>query len=119
MSAWKRNQENAISARQQDVVQNEMLVPSATMTVSVEKYHNRPLLLQDRRHKTTGEVLRKGNVPVAVVLLESDVRDRVDITSKETLRIRHVIIGILPYVKATDLNRDASSAQSDIQAQRG
>ena len=40
-----------------------------------------------------------------------------EVTSKEIARIRRVIIGILPYVKITSLNRDANRAtivDSDI-----
>ena len=40
-------------------VQKKMLAVSATMTVGVERKHNRPLLLRDRRHKMTEEDLRK------------------------------------------------------------
>ena len=39
-------------------------------------------------------------------------RDRAKITLKESLRICRVIIGILPYVKVTNPNRDAHSATS-------
>ena len=60
---------------------------------SVERKHNRPLLLWDRRHELTEEDLRKETLPGEA--------------SKEILRIRHVIIGILPHVKITKLNRDA------------
>ena len=35
---------------------------------------------------------------------------RAKVTSKELVRIRHVIIGILPYVQSTELNRDANWA---------
>ena len=86
----KGNQENAISGRQ----------------------INRPLLLQHRRHKMTEEVLRKGNLPEAVVFLERDIKDRAEITSVKTVRICHVIIDILPYVKITKVVRDANLAQS-------
>ena len=37
---------------------------------------------------------------------------RADIILKETARNRHVIIGMLPYVKNTNPNRDANSAKS-------
>ena len=60
----------------------------------------------------TEEVLRKGNLLEAVVLLEREIKDRAEITFMETVRIRHVIIGILPYVKITKLNLDASSVTS-------
>ena len=50
--------ENA-SGKQKESVQKEMLEVSATTTRGVERKHNRPLLLRDRRHKTTEEGLRK------------------------------------------------------------
>ena len=77
-----------------------MLAASATTTASVDRKYNRPLLLQGRRHKMTEEV----------VLLEVDIKKRADVTSKETVRIRRVIIDISPHVKTTNLNRDANSA---------
>ena len=64
----------------------------------------------------TEEVLRKGNRPEAVVHLERDSENRADITSKD----RHVIIGVLPYVKITKQNRGCKfSKKVQIQAQRG
>ena len=56
-------------------------------------------LLRDRGHKVNEEVFRKGKPSEAVVLEDGKIRKRADISSKETVRIRHVIIGILPYVK--------------------
>ena len=87
-----------------------MLAASASITVCVERKHNRPLLLQGRRHKMTEGNFQKGTLPEAAVLLEGDVKKRA--TLKETVRIRHVIIGILPYVKITKLIRDANLAES-------
>ena len=49
MSALMGKQENAINGKQNDSVQKEMLAVSATTTVGVERWHNCPLLLQDRR----------------------------------------------------------------------
>ena len=43
--------------------------------------------------------LRKEVLPEAAAHLERDFENRADITSKETVLLRHVIIGILPYVK--------------------
>ena len=60
----------------------------------------------------TEKVLRKGNLLEAAVLLERDIKDRPENTSTEAVRIRHMIIGILPYVKRTKLNLDASSVTS-------
>ena len=48
----------------------------------------------------------------AVVLQEGNIKERAEIASKETVRIRRVIIGILPSVKITNQKRDANSAKS-------
>ena len=66
MSALKEDQENAISGKQKDSVQKEMLAASAT----TERKHNRPLLFQGRRHKMTEQYLRKEVLPEALVLQE-------------------------------------------------
>ena len=81
MSAVKGNQENTISGKQKDSVQKEMLAASVSTTVSVERKHNRPLLLQDCRHKMLEKALPKVNLPEAAVLLERDTKKRADITS--------------------------------------
>ena len=91
MSTLKGNKEIAISGKHKDSVQRKMLVASATTKVSVEKEHNRPLLLKDRTHKMTGHVLRKGDLPEAVV-----IKERAEIPLVKAVRIRHVINGILP-----------------------
>ena len=44
------------------------------------------------------KILRSGKLSEVVVFLERDIRDRAETTSMETVRLRHVIIGILPYV---------------------
>ena len=59
MPALSENQENAISGKQKDSVQEETHVVSATEIINVDSRHKRPLLLQDRRHKMTEEDLRK------------------------------------------------------------
>ena len=71
-----------INGEQTDSVQEEAVAVFAT-EVLVDNEHNRPLLLQERRHRVTEENYRK----------------RVKKTSKELIPINHVIIGILPYVK--------------------
>ena len=73
-----------------------MLTVSATIRLSVETRHRRPLVHQNRRRTTTGKVRVEGNLPEAVVHLERDSENRADITLKATVRIRHVIHGILP-----------------------
>ena len=84
MSMLKENLENAISGKQKDSVQKEMLAASeATIVLSCS-------MTADTK------VFQTGNLPEVVVLLERDTRNRADITSKETVRIRCVIISILP-----------------------
>ena len=39
-------------------------------------------------------------------------KKRAEITSKEIVQILRVILGFLPYVKVTNLNRDTNSAKS-------
>ena len=54
----------------------------------------------------------KGTGPKEKVLLEGKAKKRAKVTSKEIARIRRVIIGILPYVEITNLNRDANRARN-------
>ena len=78
-SALSGNRENAISGKQKNSVQKETLAVSDTTTVGVERRHNRPLLLQGRRHKMTEEDLRKERRPEEAVPLERKVKDRAGI----------------------------------------
>ena len=101
--------ESAVSAKQVDSVQEETLAVSAAgLTVDIK--HNRPRLLQKQRHRLTEENTRKVVVPGEKVLLEGKVRKRAKKSTKELVRIRRVIIGILSYVKIANLHRDANSA---------
>ena len=109
MPALKGNWENAFSGKQLDSVHEETLAVSATGVI-VDKKHIRPLLLQRRRHRLTEENPRKVLAPGKKVLLEGKVKKRANISSKESVRIRRVIIGILPYVKIANLYQDANSA---------
>ena len=59
MSALNEKHENAINGKQRFCVRKGMLAVSVTTTVSVERKHNRPLVLQGHRHKMTEEGLRK------------------------------------------------------------
>ena len=95
--------------KETDSVQEETLAASATGVIG-DNEHNRHLVLQRRRHRLTEESPRKALAPGENVLLEGKVRQLAKITSKEFLRIRHVILGILPYVKITNLKRDANLA---------
>ena len=86
-------------------VQEETLAVAATGLI-VDKRHNCPLLLQRRRHRLTEENLRKVSVPGEKVLLEGKASKCANISSEESVRIRRVIIGILPNIKITRLYRD-------------
>ena len=92
-----------------DSVQEETLTVSATGII-VDNKHHHPLLLRRRRHRLTEEVLRQALASGEKVLLEGKAKKRAKVTSKEIARIRRVIIGILPYVEITNLNRDANRA---------
>ena len=66
------------------------------------------------------EDLRQEKPPGERVLLERTVKGRAQITLKGVVRIRRVIVGILPFAKITNLNRDANSATNvclDIEGQ--
>ena len=108
MSALKEKWKNVFSGEQMDSVQEESLAVSSTVII-VDSKHNRPLLLQRHRHGLTEESHRKAVAPGEKVLLEGKLRGRATITSKEFVQVRHVIIGIFPYVK-TNLYRDPNSA---------
>ena len=72
--------------------------------------HNRPLLLERRRHRLTEENRQKVLSPGDEVFLEGKSRKRAYISSMERVRIRRVIIGMLLCVKITSVNRDATLA---------
>ena len=72
--------------------------------------HNRPLLLERRRHRLTEENRQKVLAPGDEVFLEGKSRKRAYISSMESVRIRRVIIGMLLCVKITSVNRDATMA---------
>ena len=48
----------------------------------------------------------------AVVFQEGDVKEGAEITLKETVQVQRAIIDIFPYVKITNLIRDANSSKS-------
>ena len=58
----------------------------------------------------TGRYPQKVQAAEERALLEQEERVRAEITSVESVRIRHVILGTFPYVKITSLNQDASVA---------
>ena len=55
----------------------------------------------------------KAVAPGEVAFLERKAKKRSQNTLKDVVRIRHVIVGILPSVKITNLHRDADSATND------
>ena len=61
-----------------DSVQEETLAVLATVII-VDNKHNRPLLLQRRRHRLTEEDLRRALAPGEEVLLEGKVRKRANV----------------------------------------
>ena len=87
MSVLKGNKENTISGKQKDSVHREMLAVSANMR---GKQHSRPSLAPRPQTLTDGKSSLKGNLSEVGVLLEKDPEDRVEITSVETVRVRHV-----------------------------
>ena len=95
--ALKGNQENAMSGKQKDGVQEETLAVFATAKVV------------DNRHKSSSSTEKS---PGEKVRLEGKVRKRASKTSGRIAKLRRVIIGLLPCVKITSLNRDAHSATS-------
>ena len=90
------------------VYKGEMFAASATTKVSVEKTHTRLLLPQERRHKRRGKEVHQEEV----VFRWGNIKKRAEKTLKEIVRIRCVIIDILPYVNITKQNWDANSATS-------
>ena len=70
------------------------------------------LALKRRRNRLTERRPSTEKSPGEVVFLERKVKERTKNTIKEVVRIRRVIVGILPYVKITNLNRNANSATS-------
>ena len=69
-----------VSAKQRDSVHTE--TSCSTKTISVERKHNRLLLLRDCRHEMTEEDLRKETPAVEVVHPQGNVKNRARIVSK-------------------------------------
>ena len=112
MSALEGNTENAVSVRPKDSAQREMLAVSATMKMSLEKQHNRLFLPKTANSRRREKFFEKGIFSEAAVLLERNLEEREKTTSVEIVRIRHVILGILPNVNVTKHNRDVNSVIS-------
>ena len=99
-ATWQRACATTAVKRCRGSVQKELFAASATTTACVERKHNRPLLLLGRRHKMTEDNLRKASLHEATVLQEGGIKSVQTLpSSKATVRIRCVIIGILPHVK--------------------
>ena len=62
----------------------------------------------------TEEPTKKESFPEAVVLLERETQKRADVTLKETVRIRHGITGILPWVKIANSAKSAYSRRTRL-----
>ena len=79
-------------------VESKRLAASATTKVSAEREHNRPLLLPDtkRREKFFEREASRGSG-----YLDGDIKKRADLALRETVRNRHVTIGILTCVNIT------------------
>ena len=63
-----------------------------------------------------GKKPSKGKPPRGSRCLEGDIKKRADVTLKETVRNRHVTIGILPCVKITNLIRAKKTGGEDSAA---
>ena len=83
-SAFKGEWENAVSGKKPDSVEEETLVVSAAEVI-VDRMHNRPLLLQKRRHRLMEENPRKVLVPGENGLLEEKAGKRAKKFSKESM----------------------------------
>ena len=109
MSAWKGEWENVVSGKHMESVQEETLAVLATEVI-VDNEHNRSLLLRRRRHRLAKEDLRKAKPPRESSPSRKKSQRPCKNTAKEIVRIRRVIIGILPYVTITNLYRDVNAA---------
>ena len=70
-----------------------------------------PSLAPKPQTQSDGKILWSGSLSEAVVLLERDIKDCAETVSVEVARIRHVMIGILPYGRIASQKRDAYSAK--------
>ena len=98
MSVLQGELKNVISGLQRDSVQKETPAVSATKTIRVKRRRNGPLLLGDRR----GEVVHP----------EGTVKNRARIPQRKLYESVVWFVGIVSYVKITELNRDVNSAIS-------
>ena len=80
----------------------------------MENQRAHPFLLQNRRRKATGKILRKDSLSEAGVRLGRDLEDRAKTTSVRHSRTFGVILGNLPCVRITEQNRDANSVKSTL-----
>ena len=118
-SALTGSKESAINGKRKDSAQEETLVVSATMRINVEKQCAHPLLLQNRRLKAMGKILRKEKLSVTGVRLGRELEDRAKTPSVDSARAHYVILGILPYVKTAKQYRDAGLVKMRSHAKNG
>ena len=97
MSAMKAEREN-VSGKHCKVFKKRLEQFLVTGRI-VDNKHNCPLLHQRRRHRLMEESPRKVLDLGEKAILEGKVRKSAKVTSKELARIRHVINGIIAYVK--------------------
>ena len=73
---------------------------------------NRPLLYQKRRYRLTEINHSMVQASEEQVFLEKEAEMRADISSRESARTRHVVIGTLMCVSISSLNQDANMAKN-------
>ena len=85
-----------------------------------DKKNRRPLPHLKRRHRLTKSYPQKVQATEARPLVDQEAEIRAEISSKESARTRHVIIGTLPCVLITSMKQDAHMEQSaDFDMLRG
>ena len=77
-----------------------------------DKKNRRPLLHMRRRHRLTKSYPQKVQATEARPLLEQEAEIRAEVSSKESARTRHVIVGTVPCVLITSMKQHAHMEQS-------
>ena len=98
MSAWVGEWENVNSGKQMDSAREETRAVPATGVI-VDSKHNRPLLLQRRRHRLTIENARKVLAPRETSFWKERSESVQKLPQKKLHKSVVVIIDILPFVK--------------------
>ena len=115
--SWRGKWENAISGKQLDNVQEETLVAPVISKhpetdAARDKKNKRSLPHQKPWHRLTKSYPPRVQATEKRILLELEADFRAEISSKESARTRHVIIGTLPSVLITCMKHDAHMAKS-------